>query len=101
MKHLFILIFLFIIQFSLSAQHLKKDGTPDMRFKENKSSSSTYYPTTTTNTSTTHVDTYQKKDGTIVQEHNRTSQNNTDKDNWSTDPNINPETGKKGYKKPK
>jgi len=62
-----LLTFLFLLFFSigiLSAQHLKKDGTPDMRYKENKttysapsSSSSTYtYPAA----SGTHL----KKDGT-------------------------------------
>ena len=40
-----------------------------------------------------------KKNNTEVMEHNRTAPNNTDKDNWSTKPNVNPETGKKGNKK--
>lgn len=39
MKRIIFLISLILIVFSniLSAQHLKKDGTPDMRYKENKS----------------------------------------------------------------
>jgi hypothetical protein len=53
----------------LSAQHLKKDGTPDMRYKENKSTYSSPYssptytlPSSTPNyyNSTSHL----KKDGT-------------------------------------
>lgn len=71
-----------------------------MRYKENKSQTQ-YQPTTNTNPSTEHVDTYQKKNGTVVDEHNRTTKNNTDFDNWSTKPNVNPETGKKGTKNPK
>jgi hypothetical protein len=57
---------LFVLSISLSAQHLKKDGTPDRRYKENKTVSSTpaysYTPSTTTSSSssTTHL----KKDGT-------------------------------------
>jgi len=42
----------------LVAQHLKKDGTPDMRYKENRTSYST--PSTHYSNSTTHL----KKDGT-------------------------------------
>lgn len=80
--------------------HTKKDGTPDMRYKENKSQTH-YQSPSYTNPNTEHVDTYQKKNGTVVQEHNRTTKNNTDMDNWSTKPNVNPETGKKGTKKPK
>ena len=82
----------------LQAQHLKKDGTPDKRYSENKTQNQTQ---TYTNPNIEHVDTYQKKDGTIVEEHNRTEKNNTDKDNSSTKPNTNPETGKKGTKNPK
>jgi hypothetical protein len=86
---------------SLTAQtHTKKDGTPDMRYKENKTQTQTQ-PQTYTNPNTEHVDTYQKKNGTVVEEHNRTEKNNTDTDNWSTKPNTNPETGKKGTKNPK
>ncbi len=99
MKKLILIIALFFFGITnIKAQHTKKDGTPDKRYSENKTQtpSSGY-----TNPNTTHVDTYQKKDGTIVPEHNRTTQNNTDLDNWSTKGNTNPETGKKGTKNPK
>jgi hypothetical protein len=46
----------------------------------------------------THVRTYTKKNGTVVQAHDRTKPNKTDSDNWSTKGNVNPETGKKGTK---
>lgn len=50
---------------------------------------------------TTHVKTYRKKDGTVVEHHDRSKSNKTKNDNWSTKGNINPETGKKGTKTPK
>src|SRR5437764_10932731 len=67
---LLITLFIFWANF-LSAQHLKKDGTPDMRFKENKSGYSTAILSTSSNSnpsfssptynySTIHL----KKDGT-------------------------------------
>ncbi len=99
MKNLILIIAFSILGItSVNAQHTKKDGTPDMRYSENKTQtpSSGY-----TNPNTTHVETYQKDNGTVVQEHNRTTQNNTDLDNWSTKGNTNPETGKKGTKNPK
>lgn len=47
------------------------------------------------------VKTYRKKSGTIVYSHKRTNKDNTDRNNYSTKPNYNPYTGKKGTKKPK
>lgn len=92
---------MFLTVVSLKSQtYTKKDGLPDMRYKENKSQIQ-YQSPSYTNPQTEHVNTYQKKNGTIVQEHNRTTKNNTDLDNWSTKPNVNPETGKKGTKNPK
>ncbi len=42
MKNFFLLATLFYFNiFELSAQHLKKDGTPDRRFKENRIQSNT------------------------------------------------------------
>lgn len=43
---------------------------------------------------------YYRKDGTYVKPHYRTNPNNTNRDNYSTKPNINPHTGKKGYVNP-
>lgn len=42
---------------------------------------------------------YYRKDGTYVRPHYRTAPNRTVRDNWSYKGNINPHTGKKGYKK--
>jgi hypothetical protein len=54
-KLLLILIFTLLSNI-LFAQHLKKDGTPDRRYKENK----TYSPSSNYSSSTVHL----KKDGT-------------------------------------
>lgn len=42
-----------------------------------------------------------RKDGTYVQPHRATNQNTTQRDNWSSKPNVNPYTGKPGEKEPK
>ncbi|MDQ3190582.1 MAG: hypothetical protein M3Q58_03230 [Bacteroidota bacterium] len=43
---------------------------------------------------------YVKKNGTVVNSHQRTVKNTTNRDNYTTKPNVNPHTGQKGYKKP-
>ena len=48
----------------------------------------------------THVHSYSKKNGTYVMPHYRTSPNHNKYDNWSTKGNVNPYTGKKGYRNP-
>jgi hypothetical protein len=48
-----------------------------------------------------HVSGYTTKNGTKVKAYDRTPKNGTEKDNWSTKGNVNPETGKKGTKNPK
>ncbi len=48
--------------------------------------------------STTRVDGYTKRDGTYVAPHTRTSPNSTKSDNYSTQGNTNPWTGKQGTK---
>lgn len=45
-----------------------------------------------------YVDGYVKDDGTYVAPHYRTERNSTRNDNYSTDGNVNPYTGKKGTK---
>ena len=44
------------------------------------------------NTSSTYVNGYYKSNGTYVEGHYRTKPNNTNRDNYSTYPNINPWT---------
>lgn len=41
------------------------------------------------------------KKGTYVQPHQRTAPNKTQRDNWSSKPNVNPATGKVGTRTPK
>lgn len=91
---LLLIIVLFLISLLSSAQHLKKDGTPDMRYKENKQTYSS--PSTGTNTETKYQSGYVKTDGTYVQPHMKTKRNKTNKDNFSTEGNVNPYTGKAG-----
>lgn len=52
------------------------------------------------NSKTTNVSGYTKKDGTVVAPYQRTSPNGTQRDNWSSKPNYNPNTGKEGTKEP-
>lgn len=47
----------------------------------------------------TYVNGYYRKDGTYVQGHYKTPQNNNFYDNYSSQGNRNPYTGQKGYKK--
>lgn len=44
----------------------------------------------------TRVRSYTRRDGTFVEHHDRTHENKTQRDNWSTKGNTNPETGKPG-----
>jgi len=47
-----------------------------------------------------YVQGYHRSDGTYVKGHYRTNPNHTNRDNYTTRPNVNPYTGKKGYIKP-
>ena len=46
-----------------------------------------------------HVHGYTKRNGTVVKPYARTHQNSTQRDNFSTQGNVNPYTGKRGTKK--
>jgi hypothetical protein len=48
----------------------------------------------------THVRSYTKKNGTVVEAHDRTAEGGAPGNNWSTKGNVNPETGKPGDKQP-
>ena len=52
------------------------------------------------NPNSTYVNGYHKSNGTYVKGHYRTKPNYTNRDNYSTKPNVNPYTGKKGYNQP-
>jgi hypothetical protein len=48
----------------------------------------------------TSVKPYTKRDGTYVQPHHRTAPNSTQRDNFSSRPNVNPYTGHPGTREP-
>ena len=48
-----------------------------------------------------HVSGYSKKTGKRVKAHNRSKADNTQRDNWDTKGNVNPDTGKPGSKNAK
>jgi hypothetical protein len=43
---------------------------------------------------------YTRQDGTNVQPHYRTNPDNTNRNNWTTVPNVNPHTGQPGTRSP-
>jgi hypothetical protein len=109
-KSFYLIIILTLTALSVFAQ-LKKDGTPDMRYKANKQtqvntysvptstytvSASTYTVPSTTNTSVQYQSGYTKSNGTVVQPYYKTTPNSTNTDNFSTTPNTNPYTGQTG-----
>lgn len=47
-----------------------------------------------------HVNGHFKKNGTYVQPHHATNPNHTQRDNYSSKPNVNPYNGKQGAKEP-
>ena len=51
-----------------------------------------------TNGEAHNVKDYTKRDGTSVESHRQTNPNGTKNDNWSTQGNVNPDTGKAGTK---
>lgn len=48
-----------------------------------------------------YVNGHYRNNGTYVEGYHRSSQNNTQHDNYSTKGNVNPYTGENGYKNPK
>jgi hypothetical protein len=49
---------------------------------------------------TKHVNGYTKRDGSYVAPHHRSDPNRTQRDNYSSKPNVNPYNGKRGTKEP-
>jgi len=86
---------LFLLVFSIFGYgQLKKDGTPDKRYKSNKQSSYSNNSVTpkssnNTNTAVHYQNSYTKSDGTNVRAHYKTDINNTNTDNFSTKDNYN------------
>jgi hypothetical protein len=97
-KKILSFIVLVLFAFLSFGQHLKKDGTPDMRYKENKQSYSVPASTSSTNTNVQLQSGYTKKNGTAVKPYYKTKANKTNTDNFSTKENVNTYTGKSGTK---
>ena len=88
----FFLFFCFSVNF-IYAQHMKKDGTPDMRYRENKVGN---YNASQNNTNDRYQGGYSKSNGTYVEPHYKTVTNSTNTDNYSTKGNYDPYTNKMG-----
>lgn len=95
-------VFAFLLLSFASNAQLKKDGTPDMRYSNNKTTygnnNSTPSYNYNTNSNVRVQKGYTKSDGTTVQTHHKTNSNNTNKDNFTTSGNYNPYNGKSGTK---
>jgi len=109
MKTIILLLFTLVSISTISyAQHYKKDGTPDMRYRENKetyggnnySSSKSTYSTPSYSYGTSNDVRYQsgyvKDNGTYVEPHYKTNNNSTNWDNFSTKDNYNYYNGTNG-----
>lgn len=64
--------------------------------KGSKKSKKTDVPSGAESSSVEAVSGYTKRDGTVVQQHDRTKADADKMNNWSTKGNVNPETGKPG-----
>ncbi len=67
-------------------------------FGSSHTSASTYGYGTGAKSESNYVHSYTKRDGTYVEPHNRSTQDGTKTNNWSTKGNVNPDTGKPGTK---
>lgn len=95
-KNFLLLVILVLVSAFSQAQHIKKDGTPDMRYKENKQTYSAPASTTNNNPDVQYQNGYVKTDGTVVKSHTKTRVNDTNTDNYSTKENLNPVTRQSG-----
>lgn len=92
-----ILIFVILmLTCTITFAQRKKDGTPDMRFKENKQIYGSMPKSQTYNNNNRYQQGYTKKNGTQVDGHYKTNKNNTNHDNYSTSPNYNPYNNQSG-----
>lgn len=92
------LLFVTMLISSFAMAQYKKDGTPDMRYRQNRQAYSNTYSTPAYNAPATGA-VYQsgyERNGTYVEPSYHTRPNNTNTDNWSTSGNTNPITGSQG-----
>lgn len=95
---IFLVIFsIFCLSMFAQAQHYKSNGTPDMRFKENRTSYSSGFSSVSTSTPAVRYQSgYTRSDGVSVTPHYKTVSNTTNWDNLSTSGNVNTFTGTTG-----
>ena len=100
MNKLFLSLTFILTVATFAIAQFKKDGTPDMRYSQNKQtySNSYSYPSSSyeTNSNVRQQSGYIKSDGTYVQPHYKTQSNSTNLDNFSTKDNYNSYNGKSG-----
>ncbi len=93
----FTVLALLAFTYVAEAQHYNLDGTPDRRYRENKTTTiSSFSAFGSTNSATRLQSGYQRSDGTAVSSHYKTESNSTNWDNFSTKGNSNPFTGESG-----
>lgn len=94
----FSLLFVMLIMSLLAIAQTKKDGTPDMRYRENRQVYGNTYstPSYSVPSSGTGYQRGYERNGTYVEPSYHTRPNNTNTDNWSTTGNTNPMTGVQG-----
>ena len=93
-KYIFLIIVSVLFFYSANAQY-KKNGQPDMRYNANKGTSGYNYSTPSYSNSG-YQNSYIKKNGTYVNGSYHSKRNKTNTDNYSTNGNYNPYTGKRG-----
>jgi len=96
MKKCLLQCLLFALIFTSANAQLKKNGQPDMRYSANKAAASSYSPpsySTPSSNSVGYQNSYTKKNGTYVDGSYHTKKNETNTDNYSTKPNLNPFKG--------
>jgi hypothetical protein len=101
MKELLAVLILLCFNISSLNAQIKKDGTPDMRYKANKEAYGSYSAPSVkgiTNSDVQYQQTYIKSNGKIVKSHYKTKNNETNKDNFSTKDNVNTYTRESGSK---
>jgi hypothetical protein len=100
MKNIIVALVIGVVLSTDVHAQFKKDGTLDMRFSQNKQIYSNPYPSTntiySTNSNVRYQNGYIKNNGTFVDPHYKTDNNNSNWDNFSTKENYNPYTGNSG-----
>lgn len=98
MKNPILFVAALLFSSSLAQAQLKKDGTPDMRYRANQQTHSNSYSAPgfgSTNSDVDYQSSYQRN-GTQVDGSYHTKSNGTNINNWSTTGNTNPLTGSQG-----